>query len=185
MLRATDIAHAVLRQVIGLGDWVVDATVGNGHDTALLAALVGPEGRVFGCDIQAVAVAAASARLRGLAQVELVQAGHELMAAWLPTEACGRLAAVVFNLGYLPGGDKTVMTHTETTLVAVRQALDALRVGGVVTVVLYPGHVGGEAEAEAVQAFARALPATFAATHMTRANAVRPAPELLMIERRG
>jgi predicted methyltransferase len=184
MLRATDFAHAVLQRVIRAGDWVVDATVGNGYDTALLAALVGASGRVFGFDVQAVAIAAATVRVAGLAHVELFHCGHERMAECLPVKARGHLSAVMFNLGYLPGGNRDVVTRAETTVAALRQALDFLRPGGMVTVVLYPGHPAGADEAGGVRDFARQLPAAFAVTHAARMNALRSAPELVMIERR-
>ena len=67
MLRATEFAHLLMRQSIKPGDWVVDATVGNGHDTLLLAKLVGPTGRVIGFDVQEAALAAATARVDGMA----------------------------------------------------------------------------------------------------------------------
>jgi tRNA A58 N-methylase Trm61 len=183
MLRMTDLAHLIVGAVLQPGDWAVDATVGNGHDTAFLAACVGPSGRVFGFDVQASALAAATRRLRGHNAVTLLHRGHEHIADALPGEASGRVAAVMFNLGYLPGGDKAIITTAETTLRALTGALSLLRVGGVVTVVLYPAHPGGGAEAEAVRGLAVLLPQALTVTHHTRLGADRPVPELLVIER--
>ena len=140
MLRATDLAHHFIRQVLQPGAIAVDATVGNGHDTVFLAELVGAAGRVVGFDIQANALTAAAARVANFPQVELIAAGHEQLDARLPEMARGRLQAAMFNLGYLPGGDKDIATRGETTIAGVQQALDHLVVGGAVTVVLYPGH---------------------------------------------
>jgi ubiquinone/menaquinone biosynthesis C-methylase UbiE len=86
MLRATELAHLLMRQSLKPGDWVVDATVGNGHDTLLLAELVGSSGCVIGFDVQEVALAAATERVDGLPQVKLIHAGHENLAEHLPVD---------------------------------------------------------------------------------------------------
>lgn len=182
MLRATELAHLLMRQSLKPGDWVVDATVGNGHDTLLLAELVGSSGRVIGFDVQEAALAAATERVDGLPQVKLIHAGHENLAEHLPVDRHKRLAAVMFNLGYLPGASKEIMTRSETTLAALKQALTHLKMHGLVTLVLYPGHPGGEEEAEAVRSYAQQLPQAFAVTGYARINSLSPAPELIVIE---
>jgi predicted methyltransferase len=154
-------AHRLLADVLRPGDVAVDATVGNGHDTALLARLVGPAGRVYGFDVQAAALEAAGRRLAaaGLAgQVTLFPMGHERLAEALPVEQHGRVAGVVFNLGYLPGGDEGLVTRPETTLAALAACRELLAPGGVVAVVCYAGHPGGAAETAAVDGFCRELP---------------------------
>lgn len=182
MLRATELAHLILRQSLKPGDVVVDATVGNGHDTLFLAERVGPQGRVFGFDIQETALAEAARRLEAHPQATLIHAGHEKLTEHLPTDEQDQLAAVMFNLGYLPGGNKDIITHTETTLIALKQALTHLRVHGLVTLVLYSGHPGGEQEATALHAYIQNLPETYTVSHYARLNTKRPAPELLVIE---
>ena len=185
MMRSTELAHLILGRTLKHGDWAVDATVGNGHDTLFLAQRVGPPGRVFGFDVQEAALASASERVLGLEQVTLFHAGHEHLAQRLPDEAKGRLAAVMFNLGYLPGGSHAIATRTGTTLAGLDQALDRLQPGGLVTLVLYPGHPGGEEEAYAVRSHVERLPAApYAATRHAQINVAHPAPELLIIERR-
>lgn len=183
MLRATEMAQLLLRQKLKTGDVVVDATVGNGHDTLFLADLVGPSGRVIGFDVQQAALDQAAALLGERSNVRLVHAGHERLAEHLADDDL-RLAAVMFNLGYLPGADKAVTTGAATTLAALQQALTRLAIGGLVTLVLYPGHAGGAEEAEAVLAFVDGLEADFAVSRYHRVNAVRPAPELLVVERK-
>jgi predicted methyltransferase len=182
-MRATDLAHLLVRQCVQPGDWVVDATVGNGHDTMMLADAVGSAGRVFGFDVQAAALETAAARLPGLPQLSLIHSGHELLTARLPAGSKGRLAAVMFNLGYLPGGPKYVVTHSATTLPALEQAMALLRRGGRITVVVYPGHCGGAGEAGDVRTFVAALPGAFMSSVFTRINALQAAPELFVIER--
>ncbi len=183
MLRATELAHLLMRQAVKPGDRVVDATVGNGHDTLLLAELVGPQGRVFGFDIQYAAIASTAERVKGLAQVTLVHAGHETLEENLALHGDQKLAAVMFNLGYLPGASKDIITREQTTLAALEQALARLAIHGLVTLVLYPGHPGGDEEAAAVRTCAQTLSGDFAVNRHARINSSEPAPELLTIER--
>jgi SAM-dependent methyltransferase len=185
MLRATELAQLLLRPAVQSGAWAIDATVGNGHDTKFLADLVGPSGRVFGFDVQAAALAVAAARLDGRPQVTLQLCGHEHLAAALPAEAAGQVAAVMFNLGYLPGADKQTTTRPATTLAGLAQALDLVAVRGMITLVLYPGHPGGADEAAAVRTYIARLPSNFAVAHWCRLTPAHPAPALLAIERRS
>ena len=184
-MRTTELAHQLIRQTLLDGDWTIDATVGNGRDTVLLAELVGRTGRVFGFDVQRTALEATEERLGPLPHVTLFHAGHEQMTARLPEDAKGRIAAVMFNLGYLPGSDKEVITEEHTTLAALQQAIALLKPHGLITLVLYPGHEGGAKEAEAVKSFAHNLSEEFAVNAYARINSKRPAPELIAIERIG
>lgn len=151
----TAMVHAKLATIVGPGDHVVDATSGNGHDTAWLAELVGPTGRVFTIDIQPEAIAQTEARLsvEQRSRVVLLVGDHADWERLVPRESQGGLAAVVFNLGYLPGGDKTRITRTASTLSALEHAVRGLRAGGVLSVLGYPGHSGGAAECDAVAAW--------------------------------
>ncbi|MEM1269109.1 MAG: class I SAM-dependent methyltransferase [Bacteroidota bacterium] len=182
--KATDEAHRLMALAVKPGDTVVDATVGNGFDTEQLARWVGPAGRVIGFDVQALAIHATRHRLEraGLAdRVELHEAGHETMGDHVPDG----LAAAVFNLGYLPRADKTIVTQPATTVPALDAAFERLRAGGLLCVVIYTGHNGGAEEAAAVEAWAQAIPSDAAiVTRMQRVNPQRPAPYLVTVQRR-
>lgn len=148
---ALEFSHTLLRPIISPGDTVVDATVGNGHDTIFLASLVGATGHVLGFDVQQQALDATATQLTltGLSkQVQLIHDGHEHLNHYL--DEGSEIAAAIFNLGYLPGSDKRVVTHGETTLRALESCLSHLRRGGIVALVVYYGHPGGEAEKDAV-----------------------------------
>ena len=124
--RPTARAHRELAALVREGDLVVDATAGNGHDTAFLAARVGERGRVLAFDIQADAIASARARVEALGlagRVTFLHASHTTLVEHVEP---GSVAAVVFNLGYLPGGDHSLITREEETLLALDQALVAL-----------------------------------------------------------
>jgi len=156
MRGAVGLTHLFLRERVGLGDRVVDATCGNGQDTLFLARLVGPLGRVWAFDIQGQALTNTRALLGDagcLSWVTLVQEGHEQLAAHVE----GPIQAVVFNLGYLPGSDKTCITRPESTLSALHQAEKILFPGGIIVIAVYPGHPGGSEEGAAVEQWATAL----------------------------
>ena len=141
------LAREVILRAVEPGDTVVDATMGNGHDTQMLCETVGPEGRVYAFDVQAQAVEETRKRLReqGLdGRAELILSGHEHMAEYVK----GPVKAVMFNLGWLPGGDHEVTTRWETTRTAVESALDLLAPMGVLVICAYPGHPEGAAEGE-------------------------------------
>jgi SAM-dependent methyltransferase len=182
-----DRAHAAIAAVVKEGDATIDATVGNGHDTAFLARQVGPEGAVFGFDTQPQALRAARHRLQEAGvddQVRLVQAGHETMADRLPQTWEGRVAAVTFNLGYLPGGDPSITTQPETTVAALRQAAAWLRPGGRISIVCYTGHDGGRQETEEVERWTAGLDQTqFRVLAYRFLNQRNNPPRLLVVEK--
>ena len=154
-------AHQWIEGVLMPGDTAIDATVGNGHDTLFLARCVGENGKVYGFDIQASALASAQERLKAesqSSQVTLLEHGHEDMLTVLPKLETESVKAIMFNLGYLPGHDtKDLITRPETTLRALENATKFLTPGGLITLVLYTGHPGGEEEAQAVTTWASVL----------------------------
>lgn len=177
------IARVMIRQFVREGDQAVDATCGNGNDTLLLAELVGDSGRVWAFDIQQLAICQTNHKLTHAAlanRVELVQAGHETMAEHVPDG----LAAVVFNLGYLPGGDQGIITRPETTMPALEQSLSLLRPGGILAVTIYPGHDGGASERRTVDAWATGLSQKeFHPWRMGQLNVPYDAPYFILIQK--
>jgi precorrin-6B methylase 2 len=158
--RLTELAQAAVRERIRPGDAAVDATAGNGHDTVFLAAAVGPGGRVFAFDTQPAAIRATRRRLRAEGMggtVELIEACHSRLPEFLPRSL--ELNAAMFNLGYLPGSDKRLVTQSTTTVAALAASLERLAQRGLVTVTAYRGHPGGASEASAVAASLDSLPA--------------------------
>lgn len=131
------------------GAQVIDATMGNGHDTLWLCELVGESGRVYAFDVQSEAVERTRQRLTEAgveARARLFCTGHERMSEFVNEG----VDAVVFNLGWLPGAEHGVTTHTDTTLRAVNAALELLKEDGLMTVCIYPGHDEGTRELNAL-----------------------------------
>ena len=141
------------------GDTVIDATAGNGHDTQMLATLVGSTGRTIAIDIQQSAIDNTSNRLAkaGL-KADLRLDNHARELEQLQTAGL-RVKAVMFNLGYLPGSDKQITTVGNSTLAAIQVASDILLPAGALTIIAYPGHAGGQEEAAIVEQWIAELPA--------------------------
>lgn len=152
-------ARMLLSSCVKPGDTAVDATVGNGHDTLFLADLVGPSGEVFGFDIQQAAIDAARVRLKQAEashQVTLIHDGHENIPDHISQSK--PVQGAVFNLGYLPGHDKSIITLSDTTLTALKSLMTRLTKGGIIVIVVYHGHAGGKIERDALQTFTQGLP---------------------------
>ncbi|KIL77845.1 class I SAM-dependent methyltransferase [Bacillus badius] len=181
-------ARLLLEKAVMKGSAAIDATVGNGHDTVFLARLVGEEGRVFGFDIQEKALINTTSRLKeqGLnEQVTLFDRGHEQAASCIPPEWKSRLTGAVFNLGYLPKGDKSIVTKPETTITAVKQIFEMLVPGGIIVLVIYHGHEEGREEKEKLIDFVEKIDQQKA--HVLRYEFINQAnnpPFILAIEKR-
>lgn len=148
---AVTYVHMLLQQHLRADDVVVDATAGNGHDARFMLGLVGARGTLYAFDVQAEAIAATRSAIGDLpGRVSLIHAGHEGMTDHIAVADHGRVRAVTFNLGYLPGGDHTRTTNVHTTLAAVREAMSVIAVHGLITVVCYR-HPEGEMELQALR----------------------------------
>lgn len=178
--------HMLFKQTIHPGDTVIDATVGNGHDTLLLADLVGTTGHVIGFDIQEAAIHATQDKINSShmeERVKLFHKGHEDMDSVLTSST--ELSLVVYNLGYLPSGDKTIVTHPETTIKSIEQSLKYLKKNGLVLLMIYYGHEGGKEEKDAVVNFVEQLPQkNFSVLNYQFINQQNTPPFLLAIEKR-
>lgn len=137
------------------GEVAADFTMGNGHDTEFLSQTVGEDGRVYAFDVQAAALESTRARLAETCpdNYTLIHASHHLAADYIKEP----IKAGMFNLGWLPGGDKSITTLRETTLPAIETAISLLAPDGILLVAIYPGHEEGDAEGRAVGEYLASL----------------------------
>ncbi|RWW31155.1 hypothetical protein GW17_00004223, partial [Ensete ventricosum] len=160
----------VWKNIIQKGDTVIDATCGNGYDTLALLTMVADEsgrGCVYGMDIQQEALENTAALLEISVKenkrklVKLLKLCHSKMEDIVQNDnsvsnlpvlhpfivhkkfCLFQFRLVVFNLGYLPGGDKAILTTPGTTLAALQAAGRVLGSGGLISVMVYVGHSGG------------------------------------------
>ena len=138
------------------GDTVVDFTMGNGNDTLFLSKAVGESGKVYAFDIQPQALESS----RGLLEREnapknytLILDSHSNVKDYVSEKIC----IGMFNLGFLPGGDKSITTKRDTTMVAIEAAIDLLDADGALLIAVYPGHEEGTIEGNLIDEFLATL----------------------------
>ena len=147
MKRPLEMAHDFLAEVVTKEDIVVDATMGNGHDTLFLAKLAK---QVYAFDIQEQALTATQKRLNAGHVPEnyrLLLESHANMAEYATPDS---VSCIVFNFGYLPGGDHSLATRGETSIQALTQALTLLKKGGMISLCIYSGGDSGFEERDQI-----------------------------------
>lgn len=195
MLKQLEMAHWMLKDIIKTNDVVVDATMGNGYDTQFLAEL---GANVYAFDVQEEALNATEKRLddagiknqifeKNLSNlltepsVNLILSGHEKLSEYVKEP----IKAAIFNLGYLPKTDKSVVTKADTTLTALDALTNQLVVGGRIAIMIYYGHEGGMEEKDAVIKWTSNLPQKdWEVTSYAPLNQIHTPPILVLIEKR-
>lgn len=146
-----------IRQQVKAGDFCIDATMGNGNDTLLLSKLCGDCGRVLAFDIQPSALENTASLLQkeqAPDNVSLILDSHSHMDQYARPET---VSCIVFNFGYLPGGDHSLATQKETSIPALTSALSLLKKGGILSLCIYSGGDSGFQEKEAILSWLKAL----------------------------
>ncbi|WP_453994299.1 class I SAM-dependent methyltransferase [Bacillus nitroreducens] len=186
--RILPFARNLLRLAVTEGDYAVDATIGNGHDTTMLAELVGETGQVFGFDIQQEAIEQTTARLKDQELYErvcLFHKSHNQLLTMIPDEVHGKIAGAIFNLGYLPGGNKEIVTKPDSTIEAIEQLLTIMKVEGIIVLVIYHGHKEGAVERDRLMEYCTNLDQNQAHVLMYRfMNQKNNPPFIIAIEKR-
>lgn len=141
------LSHEHMKEHISTGNTVIDATAGRGRDTLFLSELVGENGHVYAFDIQQEAIDSTEALLKenGKKNYTLILDSHENMKSHVQNAK-----AVVFNLGFLPGGDHSIFSHGDTSIRAIEAALDIIDEDGFVSVCIYHGGDTGFEERDTV-----------------------------------
>lgn len=152
MLKTTELTHLLIRHIIKEGNRVVDATAGNGHDTLFLSELVGINGKVFSYDIQAQAIDNTKELTKDKTNIEYLLKSHEFIDQT-------NLDLVLFNLGFLPNGDKSITTLKDTTIKSISNLINSydLNPNMHIFIVVYPGHPEGKLESDELLNFTKNL----------------------------
>ncbi len=131
------------------GGTAVDFTMGNGHDTLWLSRAVGQGGHVYAFDIQEQALESTASLLEAenVSNCSLILDSHSNV----KKHVAGPICAGLFNLGFLPGGDKSITTLADTSLKAIHDGIDLLDKDGGLLVAVYPGHAEGAREGELIE----------------------------------
>lgn len=183
----TELALHTASAYINPGAVLIDATCGNGHDTLRLAQH--NPARLYAFDMQQDAIDSTHQLLvsEGFESnltdgtIKLICSSHEYMSSYVTEPA----DLIMFNLGYLPGGDKSVTTCAGSTLTAVKEALEMLAPDGLVCITMYSGHAEGKTEKESLLTFAQQLDSSrYHSAYVSMINQKNSPPELLLITRK-
>ncbi|MCO4628213.1 SAM-dependent methyltransferase [Streptococcus infantarius subsp. infantarius] len=177
--RPLHLSHDFLAEVLDDGAVAVDATMGNGNDTAFLAQHAK---KVYAFDVQEQALKSTQERLEKqvISNAQLILDGHQNLDKYVNEP----IRAAIFNLGYLPSADKTVITKPDTTLVAIEKILERLEIGGRLAIMIYYGHEGGDMEKDAVLEYVNQLDQwLFTVMLYQPLNQINQPPFLVMIEK--
>ncbi len=149
MINLLEIEKNFLIPHIKKGGVAVDFTMGNGHDTLWLSNAVGEAGKVYAFDIQPQALESSRALLErenAPKNYTLILDSHSNVKDYVTEKIC----LGMFNLGFLPGGDKSITTKRDTTMVAIEAAIELLDADGALLIAVYPGHAEGTVEGELI-----------------------------------
>lgn len=196
IVKTTSLVMDIVSSYIAEGDFVMDCTMGNGNDTLSLVKLTGAsygaEGAlVYAFDVQDKALEKTSELLseNGIKDIEskgihLVKDSHVNLAKY--AEAAGRQpSAIVFNLGFMPGQDKSVLTSVDTTMRAMEAALESIMEDGIVSVVTYCGHPEGREEHDKLIEYFSSLPSKrYHVAFFDMINQKKTAPSVFFITKK-
>lgn len=183
----TDLALHIAGKYAFPGSVIVDATCGNGHDTLALAA-TNPS-KLYAFDIQPSAVDTTKKALIDGGYGDLLKDGtvsiicdsHVNMHRYVNEP----VNLIVFNLGYLPGGDKTITTNAVATGAAVSASLDLLSKDGLLCITMYSGHPQGAEEKETLLSWSESLDSRkYHAAFISFINQHNNPPEVLLVTKK-
>lgn len=197
IVKTTSLVMHIVKDYVSQGDFVVDCTMGNGHDTLSLARLTGADGvsenggKVLAFDVQEEALDATRKLLKenGIkdlrtAGIRLVKDSHENLQSYL-AKVQESPSAIIFNLGFLPGQDKSIVTSKSSTMKAVKTALDMIAENGIVAVTTYAGHPEGAEEQQVLYDYLKSLPSKkFHVAYINMINQKRTAPSVFLITKK-
>ncbi len=157
-------AHDYLKSSVQQGEIVVDATLGNGHDSLLLSEIVGENGRVIAFDIQEEAIETSKALFKshGKTNIHCFLKGHEQAEKALTELNVKEIGGAIFNLGYLPNSNHEITTEGKTTIAAFEQLFKRLKRKRYIVFVVYPGHAEGKREKNELLSYFKQFPSSTA-----------------------
>lgn len=172
----SSLSHYVIKNFCNIFNVAVDATLGNGYDTDFLSANFN---KVYSFDIQLNAIE--NYKKRSKENTILINDSHENFNVYISEE----IDCLIYNLGFLPGGNKNLTTKASSTLISLNCGLNILKKGGLVTISVYRGHKEGKNEEAVIMSFVKNLPKNkYAVMLHSFVNRDPNAPILIVIEKK-
>lgn len=162
---------------------IVDMTLGNGNDAYKLLSKY-TDAYLYGFDIQEKAIDNSRCHLLeqfSNSRFNLICDNHVNIKQHID----GKADLIIYNLGYLPGGDKNIKTNSDSTIKSLDIVLkEVLNKNGLVFITVYTGHPGGEREYDELIKYINGLnQKKFNAINFNYINQKNHPPILIAIER--
>lgn len=171
-----NISHHIIKNFCSNFNVAVDATLGNGYDTDFLSQLFS---KVYSFDIQKIVIDEYEKKNKN--NVLLINDSHENFKKYINE----KVDCIMYNLGFLPGGDKNITTKVESTIKSLENTLELMNSSSLITIALYRGHEEGKKEEAAVLNFVHALPKeSFGVILHSFVNRSNTPPYLIVIEKK-
>ena len=171
----SDISHFIIDSYLENKTVAIDATLGNGHDTDYLS---GKFQKVYAFDIQKGPCEIYINKAKD--NVKVINDSHHKLNEYVKEP----VDCIIYNLGYLPGGDKNITTNYETSLLSIKIGLQLLNYGGIMAICIYKGHNEGKREEACILSYVKNLPKNeFGVMNHSYLNRNINAPSLIIIEK--
>mgnify|MGYP006277399179 CR=1 FL=1 len=184
LMQGVEFSHWAFNKFIENNQVFVDATCGNGNDTIFLADNVSSGGKIYAFDIQKEAIEITKNKFKKSKynnDIEYINDGHEKIDKYISEKVDG----IIYNLGYLPGSEHNIKTEKDTTIKSLEKAVDIIDDNGLIVIVIYTEHEGGELEKEAILDYTTNLDyKTFNVMHYHFINQKKNPPEVVVIKKR-
>ena len=175
------IVQWIMEQFINKESLCVDMTLGNGNDLVRMAKL-STQGELYGFDIQEEAIRRSKEKFSEGSHIHLILDSHENFSNYVKSP----IDFAIYNLGYLPGGDKDIYTMVDSTLGSLKQLLTQLKVGGNVVITAYPGHAMGKRESLKIKELLSTLSQkSYEVLFFDLLNQINNPPEVYWIRKMG
>lgn len=175
-INMTEKSHELLLPYLNQHTIALDLTLGNGYDTLFLSQHTK---KIYSFDIQQQAIDQSLILLNshGIKNVKLILDSHENILKYTKKFDVG-----IFNLGYLPGGDKAITTVPKSTF----KALDILLSNNIkaLVVVIYPGHEEGMKESLMFESFNLNFTKKYKITEIKNHHLSNKSPYIIFYEKK-
>ena len=172
----SSISHDIILKYVENKDIALDCTLGNGYDCDFLA---NNFKKVIAFDIQEISIE--KYKLKNIPNVELILDSHDKLSNHIHSN----VDCIMYNLGFLPGGDKSITTCSSSSLSSIKQGLSLLKIGGIMTIAIYPGHYEGVIEKTCILEYTQSLPKNlYGVMKLEYINRNNNPPLLLLIEKK-
>lgn len=170
------LTHYIIKIFIKDKNIAIDCTLGNGFDTDFLAENFKS---IFAFDIQKTACDKYIEKQ--IVNVEIINDSHDKLNSYIDT----KVNCIVYNLGFLPGGDKSITTNYNSSLSSIKMGLELLESEGFMFIASYRGHSEGLNEFIFIKEYLNTLPKNkYAVMRHEVINRSNTSPVLFVIEKK-